>query len=65
MVVVKKFVELVRMSLCKHDFRLMDIEYNRQTAKYGLDNLAYRCPKCGKIVWMRMRGGQHEFTGRD
>lgn len=52
---VKQIVKVVRMAFCKHDFRLMDIEYNRQTARYGLDNLAYRCPKCGKIVWLRTK----------
>lgn len=51
----KRIARAVRMTFCKHDFRLMDNEYNRQTAMYGFDNLAYRCPKCGKIVWQKLR----------
>jgi uncharacterized protein with PIN domain len=52
---ITKIAKVVRMALCRHDFRLMDIEYNKQTKRYGLENLAYRCTKCGKIVWQKMR----------
>lgn len=46
---IKRFASLVRMRFCKHDFVLMDTEYNKVSERYGCGYLWYRCPKCGKM----------------
>lgn len=46
---IKRFASLVRMRFCKHDFVLMDTEYNKVSKRYGCGYLWYRCPKCGKM----------------
>ena len=48
--VIKRFVKVVRMSLCHHKFVLMDTEFNKVSLRIGCGHLWYRCPKCGKMV---------------
>ena len=48
--VIKRFVKVVRMSLCHHKFVLMDTEFNKVSLRIGCGYLWYRCPKCGKTI---------------
>ena len=48
---IKHFLKVVRMSLCRHRFVLMDNEYNRVSKMLGCSQLWYKCPKCGRIFY--------------
>ena len=52
---IKKFLKLVRMSLCHHEFVLIDSEYNNVSKRMGCGRLWYRCPKCGKMFPTELR----------
>ncbi len=55
------FVKVVRQRFCKHDFRMVDNEFNRVSRRICYPKFQYKCAKCGKIVWLEMKGDQHEY----
>lgn len=51
---IKRIMRSLRMRFCRHDFQLMNTEYNKVSKNIGCGNaLSYKCSKCGKIVWMK------------
>lgn len=51
---IKRIVRSLRQRFCRHDFVLMNTEYNKVSKQVGCGNaLSYKCTKCGKIVWMK------------
>lgn len=53
-IMIKRIMRSLEQRFCRHDFKLMDTEYNKISMKIGCGNaLSYRCTKCGKIVWMK------------
>lgn len=51
---IKRIMRSMKQRFCKHEFKLMDTEYNKVSKGIGCGNaLSYKCTKCGKIVWMK------------
>lgn len=49
---IREFLRVVRMAYCRHDFAMMDNEFNRSNHYCGCTVYYYKCRKCGKIVRM-------------
>lgn len=52
---IKRFAKVVRMRFCRHEFILIDSEYNNVSKQMGCGRLWYRCPKCGKMFHTELR----------
>lgn len=52
-IMIKRIMRSLRMRFCRHHFVIIKNEYNDISKVYGGDKLAYKCSKCGKIVWMK------------
>ena len=52
--VIKRLVKLVRARFCKHEFVLMDSEFNKASKNMGCGRLWYKCPKCGRMFYSEL-----------
>lgn len=52
-IMIKRIIRSLRQRFCRHHFVLIKNEYNDISRVYGGDKLAFKCAKCGKIVWMK------------
>lgn len=50
---IKRIMRSLRQRFCRHHFVIIKNEYNDISRVCGGDKLAYKCSKCGKIVWMK------------
>ena len=53
LIMIKRIMRSLRMRFCRHHFVIIKNEYNDISRVYGGNKLAYKCSKCGKIVWMK------------